>query len=304
MDQIKNLCSKIGAILEPEDIKINELMKDHTSFKVGGPVDIMVTPHDYEQVRKIMELCKEEEIPYYILGFGSNLLIRDKGIRGIVIKLTNLNSIRVEGEKIIAESGASLIEASKTALSESLTGLEFACGIPGSVGGAATMNAGAYDGDVSKVIESILVIDDKGTIRRLHGDEFEYGYRMSSILKYGYIVLEVVFALKKGDYEKIKHRMDELTFRREDKQPLEYPSAGSTFKRPEGYFTGKLIEDCMLKGTCIGGAQVSEKHAGFIINKGSASAKDILDLIEHIQKIVHEKYGVQLHTEVRILGED
>jgi len=304
MNYYKDFSDKLLNIVEKEYIKIDEPMKNHTSFKVGGPADILVIPKEYDEVAKIIMLCRENDVPYYTIGNGSNLLIKDGGIRGVVIKLTRLNNIQVNGERITVQSGAWLISVSQEALKASLKGLEFACGIPGSVGGAATMNAGAYDGDMSKVIESALVIDEKCNIRSLTYEELELGYRMSAILKYGYTVIEVTLKLHHGEYDKIKHRMDELTFRREDKQPLEYPSAGSTFKRPEGNFTGALIEGCGLKGASIGGAAVSEKHAGFIINKNNATALDILNLIEHVQKMVKDKFGVELHTEVRILGED
>lgn len=304
MNCFKDFSSKLLNIVEMEYIKIDEPMKNHTSFKVGGPVDVLIEPKTYDEVAKIIKLCKENNVPYYTIGNGCNLLVKDGGIRGVVIKLTRLNNIEVKGERIIVQSGAWLKSVSQVALKESLKGLEFACGIPGSIGGAATMNAGAYDGDMSKVIESALVIDENCNIKNLTYEELELGYRMSAILKYGYTVIEVTLKLANGDYDKIKHRMDELTFRRSDKQPLEYPSAGSTFKRPEGYFTGALIEECKLKGFSIGGAQVSEKHAGFIINKNNAIALDILNLIEHVENTVRDKFGVELHTEVRILGED
>jgi UDP-N-acetylmuramate dehydrogenase len=304
MNYNKEFSSKLLNIVDKEYIKIDEPMKNHTSFKVGGPADILIIPGTYDEVAKVIMLCRENDVPYYTIGNGSNLLVKDGGIRGVVIKLTRLDNIEVKGERIIVQSGAWLISVSQRALKESLKGIEFACGIPGSIGGAATMNAGAYDGDMSKVIESVLVIDDECNIRTLTHEELELGYRMSAILKYGYTVIEVTLKLVHGEYDKIKHRMDELTFRREDKQPLEYPSAGSTFKRPEGHFTGALIEECGLKGMEIGGAAVSEKHAGFIINKNKGTALDILKLIEHVQNEVSHKFGVQLHTEVRILGED
>lgn len=291
-------------IISSKNIFIDAPMKNYTSFKVGGPVDILVTPDTYEQVRDIIMLCKKSNIIFYIIGNGSNLLVRDGGIRGVVIKLTNLDKIRVEGEKLIVQSGAPFSATSREALKNSLTGLEFACGIPGSIGGAVTMNAGAYNGEVSQVIESAIVVDNEGKIRQLSKDELELGYRMSSILKYGYTVLEVTFSLKKGDYDNINSRIQELTRRRIEKQPLEYPSAGSTFKRPEGYFAPKLIEDTGLKGLSVGGAEVSQKHSGFIINKGNATASDIIELIKLVQLKVMEKFNVELNTEVIIIGED
>lgn len=295
---------KLKNILNEEEVRLNVKMKECTSFKVGGPADIFVMPNTYEKVRDIINICKVNKIPYFILGNGSNLLVKDGGIRGVVINLSKLDEIKIEEGKVITQSGAVLSKVTEAALEASLTGLEFANGIPGSVGGAVTMNAGAYNGEISQVIESALVVDDKGEIRRLSKEELELSYRMSAILKYDYVVLEATFKLAKGDYNAIKARMDDLMRRRIEKQPLEYPSAGSTFKRPEGYFAGKLIEDSGLKGTRIGGAEVSVKHSGFIINKESASAKEILDLIKLVQTTVKEKFNVELSTEVRIIGED
>jgi UDP-N-acetylmuramate dehydrogenase len=218
--------------------------------------------------------------------------------------MSKLNEVKTDGERVIAQSGALLSTTSVKALEQSLKGMEFAHGIPGSVGGAVAMNAGAYNGEISQVIESALIIDKQGNIKRLSKEELELSYRMSVILKNDYIVLEATFKLEKGDYAAIKGRMDDLMRRRREKQPLEYPSAGSTFKRPEGYFAAKLIEDSGLKGTRVGGAEVSTKHSGFIINKEEATAKEILDLINVVQQTVKEKYDVELSTEVRIIGED
>lgn len=304
MNQYKDFSIELNNILGSKDVVFDEPMKNHTSFKVGGPADILVSPENYDKVIDVIKLCNEKNIPYYIIGKGSNLIVRDGGFRGIIIKLTKLDNIYVEDEKIIVQGGADLCKVSDAALENSLTGFEFACGIPGTVGGAVTMNAGAYDGEISNVIESALVIDKEGNLKTLSKEQLELGYRMSAIQKYGYTVLEVIFKLQHGEHETIKRRIDDLTKKREDKQPLEYPSAGSTFKRPEGYYTGKLIEDCCLKGFGIGGAEVSQKHAGFIINKGNATAKDILNLISHVQRTIKEKYNVELHTEVRIIGEE
>lgn len=304
MNKFKDFATNLEKILDKEDIKIDEPMKEHTSFRVGGPVDILVTPKKFQEVVDVIMLCKERNVPYYIMGNGSNLLVKDGGIRGIMIKLIKLNEVKVEDNKIITGSGVSLKDISTTALNNKLSGFEFACGIPGSVGGAVTMNAGAYNGEISHVVESAKVIDNEGKIKILDRKQLELEYRSSSILKYKYTVLEVTFNLEHGDYEKIKNRVEDLNRRRNEKQPLEYPSAGSTFKRPEGYFAAKLIEDSGLKGESIGGAQVSEKHSGFIINKGSATAKDILDLIAIVQHKVKEKFNVDLYTEVRVIGED
>lgn len=304
MKQHNELAEIFKEILKHENVRIDEPMKQHTSFKVGGPVDILVTPESFEKVKEVVTICKNEKVPYYIVGNGTNLLVRDGGIRGVVIKLTKLNKISVHDNKIIADCGVPLCEAARTALNHELTGLEFACGIPGSIGGAAAMNAGAYDGEISHIIESAVIIDDCGEIRRISNEQMEFGYRNSAFLKYGYIVGEVTFNLKNGEFSRIKNRMDELTRRRTDKQPLEFPSAGSTFKRPDGYFTGKLIQDCGLKGVNVGDAQVSSKHSGFIINKGNATAREILELITLVQDQVKEQFGVELHPEVRIIGEE
>lgn len=304
MNRYMEFSSKLSKFLRAEDIFFDEPMKNHTSFKVGGPADILVCPSNYDEIVNVIKLCNENKIPFYIIGRGSNLVVRDGGYRGVIIKLTKLDNIKVNGEVVVVQCGADLCKVSEVALNNTLTGFEFACGIPGTVGGAVTMNAGAYNGEVSQVIDSALVVDKEGNLLSLDKEQLELGYRISAVQKYGYTVLEVTFKLIKGDYEKIKYRIDELTRRREDKQPLEYPSAGSTFKRPEGYFTGQLIEECALKGYSIGGAEVSQKHAGFIINKGDASTKDILSLIEYVQTTVKNKFDVELHPEVRIIGED
>ncbi|APM40910.1 UDP-N-acetylmuramate dehydrogenase [Clostridium kluyveri] len=304
MNKFEDFAIKLREILDIEDIKIDEPMKEHTSFKVGGPVDILLTPKNFNQVVDVVKLCKKENMPYYIMGNGSNLLVKDGGIRGAMIKLVKLNKIQVKGNKIITESGVSLKDISTTALENCLTGFEFACGIPGSVGGAVTMNAGAYNGEISNVIESAKVICNSGEIIVLNREEMELGYRMSSILKNGYTILEVTFNLEKGDKENIMNRIEDLSRRRNEKQPLEYASAGSTFKRPQGHFAAKLIEDSGLKGESVGDAQVSEKHSGFIINKGNATAKDILTLISIVQDRVRQNFDIDLYTEVRIIGED
>lgn len=271
MNKFRDFSNDLIKILDEKDIKIDEPMSGHTSFKVGGPADILITPESADQVLDAVKLCKSKNVPYYIMGNGSNLLVKDGGIRGVVVKLTKLKSIKVKDDRIIVSSGASLKDVSQKALDNSLTGFEFACGIPGSVGGAVTMNAGAYNGEISNVIESVIVIDNHTKKRILNLEQLELAYRMSSILKYGYIVLQVTFKLEKGDHNKINDRIENLNRRRSEKQPLEYPSAGSTFKRPEGHFAAKLIEDSGLKGMSVGGAQVSEKHSGFIINKKDVS---------------------------------
>ncbi|WP_234123044.1 UDP-N-acetylmuramate dehydrogenase [Clostridium hydrogenum] len=304
MNYIQDFVAEISNYIKNENVELNAPMKKYTSFKVGGAVDLLVKPETYEEVSKVIGLCEERKIPYYIIGNGSNLLVRDGGIRGVAIKLSKLNGININGEEIIVQSGAAIGEVSLKSRDASLTGFEFACGIPGTIGGAIAMNAGAYNGEIADIIDTVTVVDHKGKVMKLTKDQLELGYRTSVVLKKNYIVLEATFKLKKGEYEKIAGRISDLMRRRREKQPLEYPSAGSTFKRPEGFFAAKLIEDSGLKGVSIGGAQVSEKHSGFIINKENATAKDILDLIHFVQKTVKSKYDVNLDTEVRIIGEE
>jgi UDP-N-acetylmuramate dehydrogenase len=286
------------------DIKIDENLSQYVNFKVGGPADILLKPKSKEQLLQSIKVCMDNNIPFYVIGNGSNLLVLDGGFRGVIILLTDINNITIDGDRVIAECGAMLKSVSDKAVANSLTGFEFACGIPGTVGGAVFMNAGAYDGCMSDVIESAEVINEKGEILTLTNAELDLGYRSSIIMKKGYVVLSAIFKLTKGETRTISDLVKDLTLKRESKQPLEYPSAGSTFKRPEGYFAGKLIQDAGLKGFSIGGAAVSEKHSGFVINKGGATAKDILDLIKYIQDEVKKQFGVELHTEVRIIGEE
>lgn len=304
MNQYKKFENLFKEFYKSENVILNAEMKNYVHFRVGGPADILLIPENKEQVIKSIEICNKNNIPYFIVGNGSNLLVKDGGVKGVVIKLNEVNNINTTGEIIEAECGAMLKDISSAAVNNSLTGFEFACGIPGTVGGAVFMNAGAYDGEISNVIESAEVIDNNGKIVELSKEELELGYRSSIIMKRNYVVLSAKFRLQNGEVKKIKEMVEDLTCRRESKQPLEYPSAGSTFKRPVGYFAGKLIQDAGLKGHSIGGAAVSEKHSGFVINKNNATAKDILDLIIHIQDTVKEKFGVQLHPEVRIIGED
>lgn len=287
-----------------KQIEFNAPMSEHIYFKVGGPVDVLLIPNTVEQVIEALKICKENNIPYYVIGNGSNLLVKDGGLDGVVIKLTELQKLEIKENKIEAQCGVLLKDVSKLALENSLTGFEFACGIPGSVGGAVYMNAGAYLGEVSQVIETATVIDKDGNIKTYTNEELELGYRTSKVMENEEIVLSAVFALNDGEFEKIKDRIDDLTYKRESKQPLEYPSAGSTFKRPEGHFAGKLIQDVGLKGYELGGAAVSGKHSGFVINKGGATAKDILDLIHHVQDEVKKQFDVELHPEVRIIGKE
>ena len=304
MNQYIDFSKLLRNIYDEKDIEINSPMSEYIYFKVGGPADILLNPRNKEQVIDTIKLCKENNIPYIIIGNGSNLLVKDGGIRGVVIKLSGLDNVSTEDDTITADCGALLADVSKAALKNSLKGFEFACGIPGSVGGAVFMNAGAYDGEISYVIDKAEILDENQEIKVFNKEELKLGYRTSAVMQKGYIVLNATFKLVKASNEDIKNRIDELTKKREEKQPLEYPSAGSTFKRPEGYFAGKLIQDSGLKGFTLGGAAVSDKHSGFVINKGGANAKDVLDLIKHIQNEVKSKFNVELHPEVRILGED
>lgn len=304
MNQYMEFYKLLGEFYNEEDITVDSPMSEHIYFRVGGPADILVTPVNEEQVVNTLKLCREYNVPYFILGNGSNILVKDGGISGVVIKFNKLNKITTEGNCVTAQSGALLKDVSKAALENNLRDFEFACGIPGSIGGAVFMNAGAYDGEMAHVIKSARVIDENCNIKNLTKEELELGYRSSIVMKKGYVVIEATVELESGEYASIKDKIDDLTNRRESKQPLEYPSAGSTFKRPEGYFAGKLIQDSGLKGFSIGGAAVSEKHSGFVINKGGATAKDVLDVIAHVQKTVKENFDVELHTEVRIIGRD
>ena len=304
MNKYNKFVGLFNEFYDINDIKIDEKLSEYVNFKVGGPADILLIPNSKEQVIKSIKICKENNIAFYLIGNGSNTLVSDGGFRGVVLSLKNVKNIYVDGEKIEAECGVMLKEVSDKAIENSLTGFEFACGIPGTIGGAVFMNAGAYDGEISKVIESAEVIDENCNIIRLSREELDFGYRSSLVMKKGYTVLSAVFKLEKGQVKTIKELIEDLTNKRESKQPLEYPSAGSTFKRPTGYFAGKLIQDAGLKGYSIGGAAVSEKHSGFVINKGNATAKDITDLIKHIQDEVKKQFGVDLHPEVRIIGEE
>ncbi len=287
-----------------EAVLRNEPLSRHTSFRIGGPADYFTEPHSAAGIKAIIGLCKREDVPFAIIGNGSNLLVSDEGYRGVVICIARgMRTVKVEGERIYAEAGALLSGIAREALNNSLTGFEFAGGIPGTLGGAVVMNAGAYGGEMVQVIKSADVLDMEGNLLTLRNEELKLGYRTSVIPKKNYIVVSAVIKLKKADdAENIRNTMQELLAKRKEKQPLEYPSAGSTFKRPEGYFAGKLIEDAGLKGFSIGGACVSEKHSGFVVNKGKATAKDVLLLIEYVKKIVFEKFGVELEPEVKMLG--
>lgn len=291
--------------IKKEDILMDEPMKNHTSFKIGGPADILVLPRSIEEINKTIDLCHKEGMPYFVMGNGSNILVRDKGMRCVVIKIAdNLSRVTISGTTVVAEAGILLSTLAKKIMKENLKGFEFASGIPGTLGGAITMNAGAYGGEMKDVVKSCKVLSEEGKVLDLSLTELELDYRKSVIQRRNYIVLEVTMELEKGSYEEIKALTEDLTKRRTTKQPLHLPSAGSTFKRPQGYFAGKLIQDAGLRGKRIGGAQVSELHSGFVVNVNHATAEDVLNLIAHIQKTVYEKFGVSLETEVRIIGEE
>lgn len=296
--------SDLQGIVHPSNVRMNEPLHQYTFTKTGGKADFFVMPKNYQEVQAVYTYAINNHLPLTIVGNGSNMIIKDGGIRGIVMTLIHIASMELDGTKLIVQSGAAIIQASRYALQNSLTGLEFACGIPGSVGGALYMNAGAYGGEVSDVLQEAVVITRSGELQILKKDELELGYRSSRISKEKLLVLEATFLLRKGEYEDIKSKMDELTFQRESKQPLEFPSCGSVFKRPPGHFAGKLIQDSGLQGKQIGGAQVSTKHAGFIVNVGSATATDYLELIKFVQATVKSKFDVELETEVKIIGED
>lgn len=283
----------------------NAPMSKYTSFKTGGNARVLIIPESGKTLADLIKLCKEQGVKPLVIGNGSNLLVTDKGINGVVIKIGSpMSSIELIGDDTVrCGAGVQLKSLCMFALEHSLSGLEFAYGIPGTLGGAVYMNAGAYGGEMKDVLISCTHIDSDGNIGELSGEELSLGYRRSAYTDNEFTVVSAVLKLKKGNADEIKAAMDDKLFRRRDKQPLEFPSAGSTFKRPEGYFAGALIEQCGLKGYTVGGAQVSEKHAGFVINKGGATSEDILKLIEYIQKTVYEKCGVLLQTEVKIVGE-
>ena len=297
--------NKLTNIIGKDSILVDEPMSRHTTFRVGGPADFFVTPKAKEEVRDVIRICKEAGMPYYIIGNGSNLLVSDAGYRGVIVQICKeMNEVKVEGDLVKAQAGALLSGIAAKALGAELSGFEFASGIPGTIGGACVMNAGAYGGEMKDVLESVTALTGEGKIIELGRNELELGYRTSVIAKKGYIVLGAVLKLERGDGEKIKTYMDELKEKRVTKQPLEYPSAGSTFKRPEGYFAGKLIEDAGLRGFQVGGAQVSEKHCGFVINRDHATAADIMELMRQVQIRVKENSGVDLEPEVKRLGDE
>ena len=279
-------------------------MARHTTFRIGGPADYFVELGSIEQIRAAIQVCREENLPWFVLGRGSNLLVSDKGYRGVILSIyKDFQKTEIQGETVTVQAGVLLTTLSGKVLDASLTGLEFASGIPGTIGGAVVMNAGAYGGEMKDIVRKVTVLDQDGEVRTLTCGEMQFGYRTSLAKQKGYIVLGAELTLKQGEKEKIREEMQTLKAKRIEKQPLEFPSAGSTFKRPEGYFAGKLIMDAGLRGAAVGGAQVSEKHCGFVVNTGNATAADVRELMRQVQGKVQEQFGVHLEPEVRFLGE-
>lgn len=296
---------RLNEYIPHQRLLVNEPMKNHTSFKIGGAADILVIPSENREVVHVLRACNDLSVPVFVMGNGSNLLVRDGGIRGVVIKLSdNFSDINIEGNSVKAQSGVLLSTLSESATENSLRGLEFACGIPGTLGGAVAMNAGAYGGQMEDIVVSVATVDRQGNYHAFQPQDMNFGYRTSSIQTNGHIILDVTMELEHGDLQESLELVADLTRRRAEKQPLSYPSAGSTFKRPVGYYAGKLIQDSGLKGLRVGDAQISDLHAGFIINLGNATAKNVIDLICKVQKIILDKYGVEMIPEVRIVGEE
>ncbi len=294
------MISKLSKIISNDIIKQNVSMVNYTTFKTGGNADLMISPRNKNELIPVIKFFSEIKIPYYVLGNGSNLLVSDNGIKKPVIYIGKaFSDIEVFENCIFAQAGAKLSAIARKAYENELTGLEFAAGIPGTLGGALIMNAGAYGGEMKDVVEAVSFLTSSGEEMVVSGEEMEFSYRRSALSETDCIILGATINLKKGNKKEIEEKMTDLALRRREKQPLEYPSAGSTFKRPEGYFAGALIEDSGLKGCSVGGAQVSEKHAGFVINTGGATTANILELIKLVQDTVYEKYGVLLETEVK-----
>lgn len=296
--------AELRSVFAEIEFKINEPLKTYTYTKVGGPADVLFFPKNKIELAKIVTYANQAGIPWRVLGNASNIIVRDGGIRGFVVMFDQLNHIRVDGYVIEAEAGANLIETTRVALYQSLTGFEFACGIPGSVGGAVFMNAGAYGGEIAHILISAQLLTPEGEIVTLEARDMKFGYRRSIVQETGAVIISAKFALNPGVYEVIKQEMDRLTHLRELKQPLEYPSCGSVFKRPHGHFAGQLIMEAGLKGYRIGGVEVSQKHAGFMINVDQGTATDYQELIAHVIETVERDSGVRLEPEVRIIGEE
>lgn len=294
----------LSAVLPEHTVKLDEPLSLHTITRMGGPADVFTSPESQAEAIVIINYAAQYKVPLLLLGNGSNMVVRDGGVRGIVLQLTKLKEITITNTHVYAESGAAIIDVSKHAATQGLTGLEFACGIPGTVGGAMVMNAGAYGGEIQDVIKQCTVVTPEGDLLILKKEDLDLGYRSSIISKKGYFVLSAEFELSSGEQQIIDTKIADLTHQRTSKQPLEYPSAGSVFKRPPGYFAGQLIQDSQLQGKGFGGAEVSTKHAGFIVNKNNATATDYIRTIQLVQKTVKEKFGVDLELEVKIVGEE
>lgn len=293
----------IESVFEKQDIYFQEPMSRHTSFRTGGEADCLLQIRNVVQLQKILSYLRRTGNEYFLLGNGTNLLVSDRGYQGVVLQMgEGLSGISVEGEKIRVQAGALLSKTAKTAMDAGLAGMEFASGIPGSIGGGIVMNAGAYDGEMKQIVEQVTVLNEDGELMELDCDTMEFGYRTSVIRNRPFVVVEALLSLQKGDPEQILAKMADFAQRRRAKQPLEYPSAGSTFKRPEGYFAGKLIMDSGMRGRRVGGAQVSEKHCGFIVNTGNATSEDVAELIMEVQERVKERFGIMLEPEIVKLG--
>lgn len=304
-DKQQALVPALESVLGKENVLLGEPMREHTTFKIGGPADVYVIPRSIEDLARIHRVCSDTLTPMRIVGNGSDLLIADSGVRGVVVQvLDNLSEITIEGNVVRVQAGATNREVAQAALEAGLSGFEFAAGIPGTIGGAAIMNAGAYGGEFRDVCIELTCVDSEGDFVTVSRDAADWSYRHSMMSDEGYVVAEAVLELTPADPAGIKATMDDLQARREEKQPLEMPSAGSTFKRPEGYFAGKLIQDSDLMGVSVGGARVSTKHAGFVVNAGDATAADVLGLIRHVQETVKDRFGVDLEPEVRMWGFD
>ncbi|HKL42746.1 MAG TPA: UDP-N-acetylmuramate dehydrogenase [Clostridia bacterium] len=302
---MKDIIKKIQSIVNDNRVYENELLKEHTYFKIGGPAKILVKVKSIDEIKKVIQICKDEDVKYYVIGNGTNILVPDEGLDAVIIKIAEtFNDYRIHGNKVYVQAGMLLSTLSKKIAKASLTGFEFASGIPGTVGGAIYMNAGAYGGEMKDIVEYAKVLDSDGKVQKILNKDLELGYRKSIVSKKNYVVLSVCFVLKEGNIDQIKKEVQVLDEKRISKQPLDLPSAGSTFKRPEGYYAGKLIDDAGLRGFRFRDAQVSDKHCGFVVNRGNATCKDVLQLIDMVKKVVFDQFNVTLEREVRILGRD
>lgn len=301
-----NKYDKLEEIVGKDKVKYNEKMSKYTTMRVGGPCDCVVFPDEISKIKEVIDFCKNENITFFVIGNGSNLLVKDEGIHGVVIKLGHrFSKIELDGEYILAYAGATMPALSQLAKKNSLKGLEFACGIPGTIGGGVKMNAGAYGSQISDILYEVTYMDEKEEIKTIKNKDCSFGYRKSIFtINPNYVILSAKFKLERGNIDEIENKMKENSLARKAKQPLEYPNFGSVFKRPEGYFVGKLVDDAGLRGYKIGGAQVSTKHTGFIVNVDNATCKDVLDLIGYVQTAVYNKFNVKLTPEVIIIGGD